>query len=156
MLFPVGLDETRLNRRPWISIAILALCVLAFLATALSGAESTVRAKFEEVGSYWEAFALRFAHRRVRIFYWFLLFVRGTFFVPVWASLRPGVQPVDAFAGVMGELLAASGALAIPSPAAAAGRPFARFANAALFEEVCYRRRITADTPTAARLPRAP
>lgn len=30
------------------------------------------------------AFAVRFAHRRVRIFYWFLLFVRGTFFVPAW------------------------------------------------------------------------
>jgi membrane associated rhomboid family serine protease len=31
------------------------------------------------------AFALRFAHRRVRMFYWFLLFARGTFFVPAWA-----------------------------------------------------------------------
>jgi hypothetical protein len=31
------------------------------------------------------AFALRFAHRRVRIFYWFFLLFRGTFFVPVWA-----------------------------------------------------------------------
>ena len=31
------------------------------------------------------AFALRFAHRRVRIFYWFFLFLRGTFFVPAWA-----------------------------------------------------------------------
>ena len=31
------------------------------------------------------AFALRFAHRRVRVFYWFFLFVRGNFFVPAWA-----------------------------------------------------------------------
>jgi membrane associated rhomboid family serine protease len=31
------------------------------------------------------AFALRFAHRRVRMFYWFFLVVRGTFFVPAWA-----------------------------------------------------------------------
>jgi membrane associated rhomboid family serine protease len=31
------------------------------------------------------AFALRFAHRRVRIFYWFFVFLRGTFFVPAWA-----------------------------------------------------------------------
>jgi membrane associated rhomboid family serine protease len=30
------------------------------------------------------AFALRFAHRRVRIFYWLLLVLRGTFFIPVW------------------------------------------------------------------------
>ncbi len=30
------------------------------------------------------AFALRFAHRRVRMFYWFGLFFRGTFFVPAW------------------------------------------------------------------------
>jgi hypothetical protein len=31
------------------------------------------------------AFALRFAHRRVRMFYWLFLFVRGTFLVPAWA-----------------------------------------------------------------------
>jgi membrane associated rhomboid family serine protease len=30
------------------------------------------------------AFALRFAHRRVRILYWFFLFFRGSFFVPAW------------------------------------------------------------------------
>ena len=30
------------------------------------------------------AFALRFAHRRVRMAYWFFLFVRGTFLVPAW------------------------------------------------------------------------
>ncbi|HSN16525.1 MAG TPA: rhomboid family intramembrane serine protease, partial [Anaeromyxobacteraceae bacterium] len=31
------------------------------------------------------AFALRFAHRRVRMAYWFALFLRGSFFVPAWA-----------------------------------------------------------------------
>ena len=31
------------------------------------------------------AFALRFAHRRVRMAYWFALVVRGSFFVPAWA-----------------------------------------------------------------------
>jgi membrane associated rhomboid family serine protease len=31
------------------------------------------------------AFALRFAHRRVRMFYWFWIVVRGQFFVPAWA-----------------------------------------------------------------------
>jgi membrane associated rhomboid family serine protease len=30
------------------------------------------------------AFALRFAHRRVRMGYWFAIFLRGTFFVPAW------------------------------------------------------------------------
>jgi hypothetical protein len=42
------------------------------------------------------AFALRFAHRRVRIFYWFFLFFRGTFFVPAW---------LFAFFGLAGDLL---------------------------------------------------
>lgn len=31
------------------------------------------------------AFALRLAHRRVRMFYWVAFFFRGTFFVPAWA-----------------------------------------------------------------------
>lgn len=31
------------------------------------------------------AFAVRFAHRKVRVFYWFFLLLRGTFFVPAWA-----------------------------------------------------------------------
>ncbi len=31
------------------------------------------------------AFALRFAHRRVRMFYWFLFVIRGPFLVPAWA-----------------------------------------------------------------------
>ncbi len=30
------------------------------------------------------AFALRFAHRRVRMFYWWFLILRGSFFVPAW------------------------------------------------------------------------
>lgn len=30
------------------------------------------------------AFALRFAHRRVRMFYWWFLFLRGQFLVPAW------------------------------------------------------------------------
>jgi membrane associated rhomboid family serine protease len=42
------------------------------------------------------AFALRFAHRRVRMFYWFFLFWRGTFFVPAW---------LYAFFGLAGDLL---------------------------------------------------
>ncbi len=60
------------------------------------------------------------------------------------ASLRPGIPPKDAFAEIVDGLLAASRAVAVPSPAAAAGRPFARFADAAAFEEACYLRRITA------------
>ncbi len=55
MLIPVGLDETRLNRWPWISIAILASCVLAFLATSFSGGEKAARSRFEEVAAYWGA-----------------------------------------------------------------------------------------------------
>ncbi|MFO0583247.1 MAG: rhomboid family intramembrane serine protease [Anaeromyxobacter sp.] len=46
------------------------------------------------------AFALRFAHRRVRIAYWFFFFIRGTFFAPAW--LYAGVMFVLDLVGLAG------------------------------------------------------
>jgi len=59
-------------------------------------------------------------------------------------EIRPGLASAEAFASWMAELLAASGAVALPGPEAAQGRPFARFADAVSFEEACHRRRLTA------------
>jgi hypothetical protein len=55
-------------------------------------------------------------------------------------ALHPGVPPQDAFGRVVDALLSASGASAAPSPDAAAGRPFARFADAAAFERAAWGR----------------
>ncbi|HET8538821.1 MAG TPA: rhomboid family intramembrane serine protease [Anaeromyxobacter sp.] len=55
MLIPVGLDETRLARLPWVSIAILALNVLAYVATSTGAAGARAEARFDEVVEYWRA-----------------------------------------------------------------------------------------------------
>lgn len=57
-------------------------------------------------------------------------------------ALRPGRPPEDAFAEVISDLLARSGAAALPDAKAALGRPFARFADLAGFERACYGRRL--------------
>ncbi|HEY6101142.1 MAG TPA: rhomboid family intramembrane serine protease, partial [Anaeromyxobacter sp.] len=53
MLIPIGLDETRIGRLPWVSIAILAVNVLAFAGTSLSGKDEVAEARFREVIGYW-------------------------------------------------------------------------------------------------------
>jgi membrane associated rhomboid family serine protease len=58
--------------------------------------------------------------------------------------LHPGVPPQDAFGRVVDAILSASGAAAAPSPAAAAGRPFSRFADAAAFERAAWGRALSA------------
>jgi membrane associated rhomboid family serine protease len=55
VILPIGLDETRVSRLPWVSIAILVLNVVAFAATSLRGNERAVEARFEEVVAYWRA-----------------------------------------------------------------------------------------------------
>jgi len=59
-------------------------------------------------------------------------------------ALHPGVPPQDAFGRVVDALLSASGAPAAPSAAAAAGRPFSRFADAAAFERATWGRSLSA------------
>jgi membrane associated rhomboid family serine protease len=55
VLIPIGLDETRLARVPWVSIVILALNVAAFAATSMSAGEGEAEARIEEVVEYWRA-----------------------------------------------------------------------------------------------------
>jgi membrane associated rhomboid family serine protease len=55
VLLPVGLDETRLSRIPWLSIALVAANVLAFAATSLSPAEGQAEERFQEVVDFWVA-----------------------------------------------------------------------------------------------------
>ena len=57
-------------------------------------------------------------------------------------AIHPGVAPAEAFARLIDGLLAASGAAALPGHGAARGRPFARFPDAAAFEETCHGRRL--------------
>jgi len=60
------------------------------------------------------------------------------------AIIHPGVAPPEAYARVVEQLLVASGAQAAPSPEAAAGRPFARFGDAAAFEAATWGRSLVA------------
>ena len=53
LLIPVGLDETRIGRLPWVSIVLLALNVVVFLATAVAGGDDVVEARFAAVIEYW-------------------------------------------------------------------------------------------------------
>ncbi len=53
MLIPIGLDEARLSRMPWVSAIILALNVLVFFGTSLSSAENVAEDRFREVVEYW-------------------------------------------------------------------------------------------------------
>lgn len=55
MLIPIGLDETRVSRLPWISIAILVANVLAFAATSTGGNDAEVEQRIEDVVAYWRA-----------------------------------------------------------------------------------------------------
>ncbi|HEX9052643.1 MAG TPA: rhomboid family intramembrane serine protease, partial [Anaeromyxobacter sp.] len=55
MLIPIGLDETRLSRVPWISIAILAVNVAAFAATSMSRADAEAEARLDALVEYWRA-----------------------------------------------------------------------------------------------------
>jgi hypothetical protein len=59
-------------------------------------------------------------------------------------AMHPGVPAPDAFGRVVDALLSASGATAAPSSAAAAGRPFARFEDAAAFERAAWGRALSA------------
>lgn len=54
MLFPLGLDTTRLSRWPRASLGIAVLCVLAFLLTECSGGEAEAQRAFEECARYHE------------------------------------------------------------------------------------------------------
>jgi hypothetical protein len=54
------------------------------------------------------------------------------------AAIHPGVAPTEAYARVVEGLLGASGATAVPAPHTAAGRPFARFGDAAAFEAAAW------------------
>ncbi|HSN91836.1 MAG TPA: rhomboid family intramembrane serine protease [Anaeromyxobacteraceae bacterium] len=53
MLIPIGLDETRIGRVPWVSIVILGLNVLVFLATSLAGDDRELESRFQAVIEYW-------------------------------------------------------------------------------------------------------
>jgi membrane associated rhomboid family serine protease len=53
VIIPIGLDETRISRLPWVSIAILVLCVGAYFATSTAGNREEVQSKYREVLSYW-------------------------------------------------------------------------------------------------------
>jgi hypothetical protein len=60
------------------------------------------------------------------------------------AMIHPGAAPAEAYARLVERLLAASGAPASPSPESAAGRPFARFGDAAAFEAATWGRSLLA------------
>jgi membrane associated rhomboid family serine protease len=72
--------------RPFFLAFYLAGGVVAGAAQALPMGDSPIHVLGASgaISACLGAFALRFAHRRVRMFYWFFLFVRGTFFVPAW------------------------------------------------------------------------
>ncbi|HEY6002108.1 MAG TPA: rhomboid family intramembrane serine protease, partial [Anaeromyxobacter sp.] len=53
LLLPIGLDESRVGRAPWVSICILALNVAAFAGTSLSHDDEVAEARFREVVAYW-------------------------------------------------------------------------------------------------------
>lgn len=54
MLIPIGLDQTSVRRWPWISIALVAVNLLVFLATGAGGNnQADVSARFEEMIEYW-------------------------------------------------------------------------------------------------------
>ena len=53
MIIPIGLDETRIGRLPWVSISILVLNIVAFVATSAAGGEQIVEARYHEVVGYW-------------------------------------------------------------------------------------------------------
>jgi membrane associated rhomboid family serine protease len=55
VFFPVGLDENRLGRIPWVSVAIVALNVAAFAATSLSSADRRAEERLREVVQFWVA-----------------------------------------------------------------------------------------------------
>jgi membrane associated rhomboid family serine protease len=55
VIIPIGLDETRISRLPWVSIAILVLCVGAYFATSAGGGEEEVQSRYREVLVYWRA-----------------------------------------------------------------------------------------------------
>jgi hypothetical protein len=56
------------------------------------------------------------------------------------AAIHPDVPAKAAYGRIVDTLVAASGAPAAPSPEAAAGRPFAGFADAAAFERSAWGR----------------
>jgi hypothetical protein len=60
------------------------------------------------------------------------------------AAIHPGAPPREAYARIVDALVAASGAAAAPSPDAAAGRPFAGFADVAAFERATWGRALGA------------
>jgi hypothetical protein len=60
------------------------------------------------------------------------------------AAIHPGVAPPEAYAKVVEGLLGASAAIPVPSASTAAGRPFARFGDAAAFEAATWGRTLAA------------
>jgi membrane associated rhomboid family serine protease len=72
--------------RPFFVGLYLAGGVVAGMAQALPSPDSQVViiGASGAISACLGAFALRFAHRRVRMFYWLFLFLRGTFSVPAW------------------------------------------------------------------------
>ncbi len=53
MIIPIGLDETRIGRLPWVSISILVLNIVAFVATSAAEGEEIIEARYHEVVGYW-------------------------------------------------------------------------------------------------------
>ena len=53
MLIPIGLDEARVARIPWVSIGIVALCVTVQVAGWLGDAQGRARARLRDAVGYW-------------------------------------------------------------------------------------------------------
>lgn len=57
MILPIGHEDSQLRRRPWVTIAIMAICALALLATDPTGtggaAQEPGTAPLEEAADYW-------------------------------------------------------------------------------------------------------
>ncbi|MDX1388138.1 MAG: rhomboid family intramembrane serine protease [Acidobacteriota bacterium] len=54
MILPIGHEESGVRRLPWVSFAVMALCVIVFLTTTASGPDQYETAEeFEEVLYYW-------------------------------------------------------------------------------------------------------
>ena len=55
MIIPIGHEQSEVRRLPWVTIAIMAICVLALLATDPTGraADEPVSTPIEQAADYW-------------------------------------------------------------------------------------------------------
>jgi membrane associated rhomboid family serine protease len=57
VLLPIGLEDSEVNRLPWVTLGIAGVCVLAFLTTWVlpggGGGERELQSRFHEVAQYW-------------------------------------------------------------------------------------------------------